>query len=354
MCLLITGKSNVVRTTLLHTAGLIEDIFANNADGLGVMYGTSKGLKVCKTLPNSAAEVAVFLTKLPVDDREVAIHFRWRTHGDINLEQCHPYPVNATTALMHNGVLDQGNAADKTKSDTWHFIEDYMKTIHIDTLHDEGFTRLLGDFVGNNRFAIMSGDGRLTVVNKEQGIAHDGVWFSNTYAWEPSLLIPTYHKPVKPYHYSGFKSYPKQSWDMSGVTDDYDLMDEQYPMLTIDPDEDATFVIADDVDLALEESDSDTLQACLDEFPHETLRHVFDKYDVTIYDKASEDDLTPAVVAIRQELLRKDARTLTNKLEDDVMGVVSDRITQCLLWFCIVEPKMETIRGKWTTQGVAA
>ena len=360
MCLLITGKSNAVRTALLHTAGLIEDIFTNNADGLGVMYGTSKGLKVCKTLPNSAAEVVIFLSKLPTDDREVAIHFRWRTHGDINLDQCHPYPVNETTAMMHNGVLEQGNAGDKTKSDTWHFIEDYMKSLPIDTLHDAGFTKLLGDFVGNNRFAIMSGDGRLTVVNQHQGVSHDGVWFSNTYAWEPSLLIPTYKKPVQHYtQYKGFKSYPKSSWG-GGVYQGIDAWDEiDYEAMGSNPaaaaqgsgysqsvnDEVDEYIegIHDDVDMAVLDCDAETLTMCLEDYPLETLRHIFETYEITPYDRVGEDDLTPAVVAVRQNLVDGDILVLLNRMEDDTHGIMTDRIASALCWYCVCEPKMEAL-----------
>ncbi len=33
MCLLITGKSDAIRNTLLTTPGLVEDIYAHNPDG---------------------------------------------------------------------------------------------------------------------------------------------------------------------------------------------------------------------------------------------------------------------------------------------------------------------------------
>ena len=49
MCLIITGKSSKVRSTLLDTHGLLSDIYTSNPDGIGFMYGTAKGLKVTKT-----------------------------------------------------------------------------------------------------------------------------------------------------------------------------------------------------------------------------------------------------------------------------------------------------------------
>jgi hypothetical protein len=53
MCLIITGKSSQVRSTLLNTHGLLSDIFTSNPDGIGFMYGSAKGLKVTKTLPKN-------------------------------------------------------------------------------------------------------------------------------------------------------------------------------------------------------------------------------------------------------------------------------------------------------------
>ena len=38
MCLLVTGKSNAIRAAFLNTPGLIEDVYASNSDGLGIMY----------------------------------------------------------------------------------------------------------------------------------------------------------------------------------------------------------------------------------------------------------------------------------------------------------------------------
>lgn len=193
MCLLITGKSNAVRAQLLHTEGLIDDIFFNNADGLGVMYVTSKQqVKVVKRLPLNAEAARQIVAALPNDDRMVAMHWRMRTHGDIDLENCHPYQINGASWMMHNGVLKTGNAKDKTKSDTWHFARDFLAEMSPDALHDPGVLYLLGKFIDNNRFAIMSADGRLSVVNEEQGIEHEDVWYSNTYAWSPEMLIPEY------------------------------------------------------------------------------------------------------------------------------------------------------------------
>lgn len=289
MCLLMTGQSNTLRSTLLDTHGLIADIYTSNPDGFGVMYPTTKGLKIAKTLPKNHTELRAFIERLPSDGRMVAAHARWRTHGDVDKGNCHPYEViPGSTAMAHNGILNTGNAADKSKSDTWHFIEDYLKGAAPDTLHDPAFAKMLGEFIGDNRFAIMSGDGRLTVVNEDQGVEHGGVWYSNTYAWSPELVIPGY-RSAKTYGSWG----GHLAWD-----DEYDMGKWDYPKATAshpldrsdDPDEfrfDANAVIQ-----AVFDFDVDLLADMLDAFPKSTVETVLDTFEVVPHSSASDGTLT--------------------------------------------------------------
>jgi len=227
MCLIITGASNKIRSTLLDTAGMLADIYSGNADGIGFMYGTKDGLKVNKFLPKSEKDARAFIKRLPNDDRDVAIHFRMTTHGDTDLINCHPYDVvPGWIAMMHNGILSMGNAADKSKSDTWHFIKNYLSgpvEKHPELIYETQFLTLLADYIGNNRFVFMNGEGRMSHVNFSQGIEHDGMWFSNTYAWTPSMLIPSYKS-----RYAGFSKYGKYDSAMWEEVDDGQYYGSKY------------------------------------------------------------------------------------------------------------------------------
>lgn len=196
MCLIITGPSANVRATLLNTQGLIADVFQSNGDGLGVMYKNRKGLRVRKLLPTTIEDVTKFIDDLPQDDRNLAMHWRMRTHGDIDKLNCHPYDVvPGRVALMHNGILHTGNRVDTTKSDTWHFIQDFLASpvgISTDLVHSPGFLKLLEEYIEDNRFVFMDDQGRMSIVNRDQGVAVGPLWFSNTYAWEPSMLISSW------------------------------------------------------------------------------------------------------------------------------------------------------------------
>ena len=299
MCLIITGKSNQIRATLTKTHGLLGDIFTSNPDGIGIMYATTKGLKIVKTLPKNYADAFAFISKLPDDDRELAIHFRWTTHGNTDLTNCHPYDVvNGYVAMMHNGILHTGNKADTTKSDTWHFIKDYLAEAvheHPALVHNEGYLTMIAEFIGDNRFVFMDGDGRMSHVNYDQGIEHEGMWFSNTYAWSPSRLIPTYYKSTKkayksyyPSIYSGAyyddedeisswnqsfnitaKNTEQLSWpsDMSIVPDYMHADMAEYHGAKLPTLEDLCYV--------LENCDADAMVDMIDFHPNDTLNNLF-------------------------------------------------------------------------------
>lgn len=211
MCLIITGTARKVRSTLLNTTGLLDDIFTHNSDGVGAMYATAKhGLRVVKDLPENYIKCRNFIARLPHDERNLAIHFRMRTHGDVDLENCHPYEVIPGLAMMHNGVLAHGNKADPTKSDTWHYIHNYLAPLFVeypDLMTNLYFRTIVENDIGSNRFVFLDESGEMEIYNEEQGIEHDDLWFSNTYAWSPEMLIPGYRKPSAIYLGSGYGGY---------------------------------------------------------------------------------------------------------------------------------------------------
>ena len=324
MCLIITGQSNKIRTTLLNTNGLLSDIHTSNPDGIGIMYATSKGLKITKTLPKNYADALAFIGKLPQDDRELAIHFRWTTHGHTDMENCHPYNVvNGYVAMMHNGVLHTGNAADKSKSDTWHFIKDYLTgpvSEHPPLVHNAGFLTMLADFIGDNRFVFMDGDGRMSHVNYDQGVEHDGMWFSNTYAWVPSKLIPNYYQSTKKayksyvngydYDYDdefgyGAWDYETKSWKdaTTALTPLTPLPDDD----TYDMEFDVTF---DSLSNTLAYCDVDTLSEMMDFQPSETLDCLFKWFEPKMNKYCREDRLTAREEDILAMVLSGDIKAL--------------------------------------------
>lgn len=204
-----------MRSTLLGTSNLIESIYKSNQDGLGLMYINKRGLKIVKVLPKTVDDFRNVIINMPDDDRQMALHARMQTHGEIDTLNCHPYVVaEGRVALMHNGILATGNDKDTTRSDTWHFVEDFLSgpvSRYPDLIHDKQFLAMLGEMIDNNRFVFMDNQGQLAIVNKEHGVTHKNLWFANTYAWDASLLIKGYTKRYNLGPWRGGSWYT--SWD---------------------------------------------------------------------------------------------------------------------------------------------
>lgn len=168
----------------------LADVYNKNQDGLGIMYADDNKLHIFKCLPASAQEFIDFYRK-HADGKNCVWHARMQTHGDIDFDNCHPYKVTEDVWLAHNGILSTGNAADKSKSDTWHFIRNFIRPALIgnpELLTDESWQKFVGEMIGrSNKFALVRADGAVVVINAHAGVNYENAWLSNTYAW-------SYHK----------------------------------------------------------------------------------------------------------------------------------------------------------------
>lgn len=200
MCLLVTQTNN---SPALSDAWL-EDFYSFNSDGVGVMYSLHDRLIVEKILPTSADDFIHFYRN-HIEGKNCAFHLRMRTHGDTDLTNCHPYEVlnqqehGVDLWLMHNGILSTGNAGDTSKSDTWHYIRDYLRPMLANNpafAFTEQFRSLIGTHIGSgNKFVLMDSFGNQSTVNQRSGVYWAGLWLSNEYAWTASDT--TSPKPIK-------------------------------------------------------------------------------------------------------------------------------------------------------------
>lgn len=187
MCLLIHKPA---ATTF--TDEELRDFYKRNNDGFGFMYPKEGRLHIYKQVAPVESFIAAFRER---EDEEMFIHLRMRTHGDVDIHNCHPYPVLTREEgkalgpvwLMHNGVLSSGNDKDRSKSDTWHYINDVLRPILLPNpvlLLVPEFQRLIASAIGtNNKFALATANGDFIILNKSSGTEHKEAWFSNTYAW---------------------------------------------------------------------------------------------------------------------------------------------------------------------------
>jgi hypothetical protein len=86
----------------------------SNPDGWGLH--SAHGVFYSFGLPND--DIRAFLSSKKKQNWMVTIHFRYATHGTISIDNAHPFRLNDTEWLMHNGCLSGDMFDHKTKSDT--------------------------------------------------------------------------------------------------------------------------------------------------------------------------------------------------------------------------------------------
>lgn len=202
MCLLVSQPKHSFSTDFLI------DVYTKNQDGLGVMYAEDGKVHVYKCLPANAQDFVDFYVKHAAG-RECIWHARMQTHGDVDMDNCHPYRVTDSIWLAHNGVLQTSNDSDQSKSDTWHFIKNVLSpalTHNPDLILDKEWVAFIGKLIGgSNKFALLRSDGETAIINKSSGVTFEDSWVSNTYAWTPSKH--GYYDNRQPNHNAWFGQY---------------------------------------------------------------------------------------------------------------------------------------------------
>lgn len=352
MCLILASTAAKVRTVLLTTPGLLRDIYSSNPDGIGAMYITSKGkLRTPKVLPRTVEEAFAFIRQLPGDDRNLALHFRWKTHGAIDMENCHPYPiVQGQVHFMHNGVLAHGNKDDKSKSDTWHYAKNVLTpqlSLSPDLFKVPSWIDFIETDIGRgNRFVFMDNTGEMVIANKDTGIEHDGVWFANTYAWSPELLIPGYKPKGVTMGYGRWLGHGRD-WD----EDDNSF---SYSTTTDTPARQSASVFHSDgyiarvqerIDEAFENADVEALAEVIKDFPLTSFTVMFDHYafiaETGVVMGGPEQHIVTLLEAADAAELTKLARS-----SDDACTEIADVATFLGYWYSTDYEDDKTVDGR--------
>jgi len=234
----------------------LERCYNVNPDGAGYMFHKNDKLYVKKGF----FSFKDFWQSYRRDKlKECVIHFRIKTHGPINKDNCHPYMVNDKFAFVHNGIISGYNAADK--SDTWLFNEDVIQPFVNKWgnlgLFEDPIKKLIENRIGYSKLIFMDNQGNTKIFNEDKGYWDNGVWYSNGGYKKPAPIIapPVVHTPVSSgwstsswqrkkesivvgelvtlswgyYDKDIKKSYPRSSiWEIVAVNKDYtvDLMND--------------------------------------------------------------------------------------------------------------------------------
>ena len=193
MCIAIMKSANkkISKSTLRRC-------YDANPDGAGFMYAEDKQLVVNKgyfTFKEFYKEYK------PHGDKQVLIHFRIKTHGPIDKDNCHPFLVNSGLGFIHNGIIS--GYGSNTKSDTIEFNESILQKIVSkhgnNSLFDDPMVELIENVIGYSKLVFLDRHGNYTIMNEKKGNWNDGVWYSNM-SW----------KKPEPVKHTNYLTYPYQ------------------------------------------------------------------------------------------------------------------------------------------------
>lgn len=156
-----------------------------NPDGIGVM--SEDGIR--KFLPDQYEAAWEYLVELGAKRIPHAVHWRWMTHGEVSLDNVHPFRAEGSNAyVMHNGIITATAAySTKEKSDTRVFVEWFMDGAP--GRGDKEYYDCIGSLIGTgNKFVVFHQDScDFTIVNEKEGDWKQGIWYSNTYSLPQSM-----------------------------------------------------------------------------------------------------------------------------------------------------------------------
>lgn len=200
MCIIWTRPAG---TPAISDAYLAESL-ANNPDGYGFAAYVDGALVSERFGPKGRAAFVKRYREVEATGATVIGHGRIATHGPKDADNAHPFRVepedgSAPYLLAHNGIL--GIRTEPGKSDTATYVEQVLRRLPGRWWENPALFYLVQSDLGySNKFALLTGDGEVVIVNEGQGTVEGAMWFSNT-SFRPYPKLATQWMPAaKPGH----------------------------------------------------------------------------------------------------------------------------------------------------------
>jgi hypothetical protein len=186
MCLIAVAK----KRSLIPLENL-KQAHTRNKDGWGIMYAMEDRVISYRGLGDHKEFLNVW-ESLP--DVPIAAHFRFRTKGPTDIENCHPFKVldaerdGQDVYVMHNGPqVARDCHGDKRRSDTLEFVQDLVAPMLRGKprfIRTAAFRRIMENMIDSEKLVFLEGCGKWHFANYGEGEVIDSVWYSNTYSIE--------------------------------------------------------------------------------------------------------------------------------------------------------------------------
>lgn len=175
MCIAILNKKGIIPDAYL------KESWDTNKDGAGFAYVHRKKMVIFKTL----TDYPLFLSEYK-KAKEIApksnflIHFRIATQGGVNLENCHPFLVNDSLAMIHNGML-RNTPNIPLRSDTNFLAHTILAKMGKGIEYDPEFKHICEIFTSTfgNKLVFLNTNNDCFIINESLGHWLDGNWYSN-------------------------------------------------------------------------------------------------------------------------------------------------------------------------------
>jgi hypothetical protein len=184
MCIAILKKCG--KTISKET---LKRCFDANSDGAGFAYVNTdfknvKRLSIYKTL-----DFEKFWNKYERAERlfpesNFLIHFRIKTHGMVNIKNCHPFFINKDECFIHNGIIP-GLTHSVDKSDTMMYNEEVLQHLEVGWHKNPGIKKLIESFIVGSKLVYLNVDNEFEIFNESKGTWVDDIWYSNNSYKEP-------------------------------------------------------------------------------------------------------------------------------------------------------------------------
>lgn len=209
MCIIIVKPKGVN----LPDKTILKNCFSNNNDGAGFMFNSSDGMVHIKKGFMKFKPFYKSLLSADIRKKDTCIiHFRLGTHGLINPENCHPFPISSkiedlkllhcktSHGIAHNGILQIEDIEDL--SDTMIFISKKLSLLNPEDLFNPEIRDLIEKYSKTSKWSVLNGNGDYILYNGEW-IKENGLVFSNnTYKYNrPKTISYVYNYHNDSYNY---------------------------------------------------------------------------------------------------------------------------------------------------------
>jgi len=182
MCVIIHKPKNV--DVLQET---LTKCWNANPHGVGIMYASNGFLKVIKGMMTLNDFLQAY-KEHKLMEKEVVIHFRLASAGEISPELTHPFWVfddgekEHDLAFVHNGHMFEYDVGGLKQSDTLVFRNEILSKLPHDFLHNDAIVELLDSYLDGSIMVFMDNLSNVNILgNTDCGVTLDGSWYSNEF-----------------------------------------------------------------------------------------------------------------------------------------------------------------------------